>query len=292
MAAADEARGQRVEQHGVHVVAHAEGEELGALGRGLLGELEDAIGLLDAHRGQPVGQEDDRAGTLAVEELHASLEGAGDVRVAAGLDVADVVDAGLGILGRSELLVEGADVAREVDDGESVVRPQVVQDVVGGVDGLLHLLALHGARAVDDEDDVAGDRLVEVHDGSEEQAEVAILALLPVGQEARVDEALAAGEVEPEVGVGVPVGRAIPSPGPSWPGPSRSSSSSKPGASAERTSQGTSTSTLTSPAAGRGDMRDQGTSTMACSPSASSGVVTVKLTWRSSPAGTGKARTS
>ena len=39
-------------------------------------------------------------------------------------------------------------------------------------------------------------------------------------------------------------------------------------------------------------MRDQGTSTMACSPSASSGVVTVKLTARSSPAGTGKARTS
>ena len=72
----------------------------------------------------------------------------------------------------------------------------------------------------------------------------------------------------------------------------RSSSSSKPGARAERTSQGTSTSTLTRPAAGRGDMRDQGTLTTASWPSASSGVVTVKVTARSSPGGTGKARTS
>ena len=61
---------------------------------------------------------------------------------------------------------------------------------------------------------------------------------------------------------------------------------------AERTSQGTSTSTLTAAAMGRGDMRDHGTLTMASSPSARSGVVTVKLTWRSSPGGTGKARTS
>ena len=47
------------------------------------------------------------------------------------------------------------------------------------------------------------------------------------------------------------------------PSSTRSSSSSKPGARAERTSQGTSTSTFTRPAAGRGDMRDQGTLTTA-----------------------------
>ena len=64
------------------------------------------------------------------------------------------------------------------------------------------------------------------------------------------------------------------------------------GATAARTSQETSTSALTVARAGRGDMRDQGTETATWFPSAVSGVVTVKLTLRVSPGGTGKARTS
>ena len=76
------------------------------------------------------------------------------------------------------------------------------------------------------------------------------------------------------------------------PSESRREASEYVGATAARTSQDTSTSMLTTAPAGRGDMRDQGTETSTWSPSAVSGVVTRKLTLRSSPAGTGKARTS
>ena len=51
-------------------------------------------------------------------------------------------------------------------------------------------------------------------------------------------------------------------------------------------------STVTAARAGWGDMRDQGRATRTWSPSAVRGVVTVKLTLRVSPGGTGKARTS
>ena len=44
VAAAGEGRGQRVEQHRVDVVAHAEGEQLRSLGRRPLGDFEDALG--------------------------------------------------------------------------------------------------------------------------------------------------------------------------------------------------------------------------------------------------------
>ncbi len=200
--------GERIEQDRVDVVAHAEGEELRALGCGALGHFEDAVGLLDADRGQPIGQEDDRPRALAVEELHAPLERATDVGVAASGQLAHVVDAGARVRGRPQDVVEGADVAGEVDHRETVVGTEVVEHELGSADGLGHLVAFHRARAVEDEHDVTRDGLVQFDDGCEEEVEVAVVATLPVRQQASVDEALATGEVEPEVGVRRPaVGR-------------------------------------------------------------------------------------
>ena len=161
-----------------------------------------------------------------------------------------------------------------------------------GIDGLRHLLALHRAGAVDDEHDVAGDGLVGLDGRREEEAEVAVVAVLAVGQQARVHEALAAGEVEAEVGVGCPAVEPIPS--------------QLEGAVAiallvELEAGGHGGADLPGHVDVDADLprrwdaatcATRARSTMASSPSASSGVVTVKLTWRSSPGGTGKARTS
>ena len=111
VAGAGELGGQRVEQDGVHVVAHAEGEELRPLGRVPLDHLEDALGGLDTHRGQAVGQEHDGGRALTIEELHAALECATDVGVATRIEVAHVVDTSASVGGWPELVGEGAHVA-------------------------------------------------------------------------------------------------------------------------------------------------------------------------------------
>ena len=172
-----------------------------ALGGSDLRDPEDAVRVLDAGGRQAVREEDDRAGALAVEQVERAVERSGDVRPAAGSQVLEVADSGVRLTRRVQAEPERAHAAREAHDREPVVRSEVVEDVGGGVDRLLHLLALHRAGGVEDKHDVARHDLVDLDDGREQQREVAVLAGKPVRQQPRVDQALAAGEVEPEVRV-------------------------------------------------------------------------------------------
>ena len=116
--------------------------------------------------------------------------------------------------------------------------PRCSRTYDGRIDGLGELLALHRAGGVEHDDDVAVHALVDLDLGREEQREVAVLVTLAVGQQARVDEPLAAAEIEAEVLVGRPAVGRLPAERQLVRRPMRSVSRSKPGASAERTSHG------------------------------------------------------
>ena len=210
VAGAGEARGQRVEQHCVDVVADAEGEELHVGRRTRLRGVDDAVAVLDADSRQTVREEHDRRGAVAGQEVHRLAERLGDVGAA---PVRDILDPRLGVCDggrRAQLVGERGGGVGEADDAEAVVSTEVVEDAHGRRAGLLDLLAVHGAAAVDHDHDVARDALASLERGREQQREVAVLIALLVREQARGYEAVAAGEVQAEVAGRRPVGRRLP----------------------------------------------------------------------------------
>ena len=166
--------------------------------------------MLHADRREAVGHENHRRRTVPRDEVERRGQAIRNVRAAGSVEALDVVDRRAGTRARLEAVAEHADRPREADDGESIVVAEPLQDVRGGGARLLDLLALHRTGGVEDEHDVASDGDVDRQCRREEQREHTVVARLPIGQRASVDQALAAGDVDAEVRDGAPRAAGLP----------------------------------------------------------------------------------
>ncbi len=149
---------------GIHVIAHAEDVQPRAhLGVGATCPLGDLRLVGDARRRQPVGEEDDETGDTgtrlaARQNLQPGPQGPVDIGATPRLKPpgeapclrqrVPVHRAQRG--GKdTEFVVEG-------HNGEAILGPQLPQDKLQRIPRLHHLLALHAAGAIDDEDNIFG----------------------------------------------------------------------------------------------------------------------------------------
>jgi hypothetical protein len=194
-------RRQAVEQVGVDVVPHAEGEHAGAPAT-LLGLSRDALGVLLAHGGQPIGQEHhDGQACLGAVEPEGLVQRSGDVGAAVGVEPVDpgvrVAQLRAGRL-RPRGAVGGHAVA-ERQQPEAVLAIQRAQQLAQRRLRLLDLAARHGARHVEHDGQVAGQAGAVRTAGRERQHEVAVLAGRLVGDERDPHQPPGHGEEHDEV---------------------------------------------------------------------------------------------
>jgi hypothetical protein len=128
-----------------------------------LGDLRMMAGHVGlAHGGHPVGEEHHHPRRAPARGHREGLAQRGrDGRAAAGVEAVDEAQRALPVVGRGRerLLREGLHVGAEAQDVEGVVGVEPLDPGAQGLARVLHLLARHRARGVDDEEDVLADDL-------------------------------------------------------------------------------------------------------------------------------------
>ena len=104
-----------------------------------------------------------------------------------------------GIISRHQFRLIEAHSGAEADQGEAILRVQMLDHVGCRLLGLDHLLALHAAAGVQHQDDVAGDDLARLDARRDQQQEETVLSGFLVGEQAEADILRRDGVVELEV---------------------------------------------------------------------------------------------
>ncbi len=200
---------QAVQQHRVHVVAHAEREHPGAAGTGL-GELGEPLGRLLSDRGQAVGEEEHHRqpvdGALHTERL---VQRGADVRAAVRHEAVHPLPRPLQARapGPDEVPALDAHRARECDEPEPVVAGERAQELMEGLPRLLDLLAGHRAGDVEHDRHVLRLDGADVALGRERQHEVPRLPDRPMRRDRHADRLSREGEEDRETADEIPVER-------------------------------------------------------------------------------------
>ncbi len=135
--------GQRVQEHGIDVVADAEGKQSHTVGRASLCVVQDLPDVGHALGGLAIRQKDDHGGPLVACLRHGLKQRPVDIRATQGLQLLHPSGGRVGLGGRAQPRRVLPQPTGEGDDAETVLLVQVLQNILERLPRLLDLLSVH-----------------------------------------------------------------------------------------------------------------------------------------------------